>query len=61
MYVPAHFAVHDTAELHRLIQAHPLGMLVRQGPAGLDADHLPFELDPTGGPLGTLQIGRAHV
>jgi transcriptional regulator len=33
-------------------------MLVRQGGDGLDADHIPFELNPAAGPLGTL---TAHV
>jgi transcriptional regulator len=58
MYIPAHFAVSDPAALHRIIREHPLGMLVRQGGDGLDADHIPFELNPTDGPLGTL---TAHV
>jgi len=58
MYLPAHFAVSDPAVLHRIIREHPLGMLVRQGSGGLDADHLPFELDPATGALGTL---TAHV
>jgi transcriptional regulator len=58
MYIPAHFAVSDPAALHWIIREHPLGMLVRQGGDGLDADHIPFELDPATGPLGTL---TAHV
>lgn len=58
MYLPAHFAEARTAELHRLIEAHPLGALVTHGPDGLDADHLPFALDPDTGPHGTL---LAHV
>jgi transcriptional regulator len=58
MYIPAHFAVSDPAALHRIIREHPLGMLVRQGGDGLDADHIPFELNPATGPLGTL---TAHV
>ena len=58
MYIPAHFAITDPAELHRIIQAHPLGMLVTAGGQGLDADHIPFEFDPGVGPLGRL---RAHV
>lgn len=58
MYLPAHFAEPRPAELHRLIEAHPLGALVTHGPDGLDADHLPFALDPDTGPHGTL---LAHV
>lgn len=58
MYLPPHFAITDPAELHRLMREHPLGMLVRHGADGLDADHLPFAFDPADGPLGTLS---AHV
>ena len=58
MYLPTHFSSTDALALHRLLQAHPLGALVRSGPQGLDADHLPFEFDPGAGPLGTLS---AHV
>jgi transcriptional regulator len=58
MYLPAHFAVDNPEVLHRIIQEHPLGLVVSHGPQGLDAEHLPFEFDPAAGPLGTL---RAHV
>jgi transcriptional regulator len=58
MYIPPHFAVSDPAVLHRIIQEHPLGMLVTQPDGNFDADHLPFEFDPGVGPLGTL---TAHV
>lgn len=58
MYIPPHFAVTDPATLHRILREHPLGMLIRQGENGLDADHIPFEFEPSTGPLGTL---RAHV
>ncbi len=58
MYLPPHFAQTEPEALHRLMRAHPLGMLVTGGPEGLDADHIPFELDPASGPLGTLS---AHV
>jgi transcriptional regulator len=58
MHIPPHFAVTQPELLHRIIRAHPLGALVTHGPAGLDADHLPFEFDPGAGALGTLS---AHV
>lgn len=58
MYLPAVFAESRPEELYRFLAAHPLGMLVTQQPAGLEADHLPFLLDAARGPLGTLQ---AHV
>lgn len=44
MYLPAHFRESDTDALVALMRDHPLGMLVRQGAQGLDADHLPFEV-----------------
>ena len=58
MYLPEHFRESRVDELHRLIQAHPLGMLVHASGDGLDADHIPFELVPGEGPHGCL---RAHV
>lgn len=58
MYIPAHFAEDRAEELHRILRAHPLGMLVTHGSEGLDADHIPFEFDATQGPQGTL---LAHV
>lgn len=58
MYIPSHFEVQDVEALHRLIREHPFGMLVTHGTNGLDANHLPFELDLSAGTNGTL---RAHV
>lgn len=61
MYVPAHFAQTDTAELHQLITAHPFGVLVSHTAGGLDANHLPCHLDPAQGDLGTLHVHVARV
>lgn len=58
MYTPPHFALTQPEQLQRIIQAHPLGVLVTSGTAGLDADHIPFEFHSTSGPLGKLS---AHV
>ncbi|QQE09816.1 FMN-binding negative transcriptional regulator [Cupriavidus sp. ISTL7] len=58
MYIPSHFEVQDVEALHRLIREHPFGMLVTHGTNGLDANHLPFEVDLSAGTNGTL---RAHV
>jgi transcriptional regulator len=58
MYTPAHFAVTDPGVLHRVIREHPLGMLVTSVDGHLDANHIPFEYDPTIGPFGVL---TAHV
>ena len=57
MYVPEHFAVADEASLHDLIRGHPMGTLVTHGAAGLDANHVPFELEVADGKT----ILHAHV
>ena len=58
MYVPNHFLESRPEVLHDLMRAHPLGILITHGAEGLDANHLPFELDATLGKHGVL---RAHV
>lgn len=58
MYIPAQFQETRIAEMQQLIKAHPFGSLVTHGPAGLDATHIPFELDAAAGAHGVLQ---AHV
>jgi transcriptional regulator len=60
MYLPSHFREERIEVLHGLIEAHPLGALVRLGDDGLAADHLPFELVAASddAPRGVL---RAHV
>ena len=58
MYTPPHFAQNDPAHLARIMRDHPLGMLVTHQNGALDADHLPFEFDPSAGTHGVL---TAHV
>ncbi len=58
MYLPKHFEMTDIAALHGLIRKHPLGALVMNGTNGLDANHVPFELDTDPAPYGKL---LAHV
>ena len=58
MYLPDHFNEQRVAELYALMRAHPFGSLVTHTEAGLDANHIPFELAAEEGALGTL---RAHV
>jgi transcriptional regulator len=59
MYIPEHFAFPDgaTAELQDLIEAHNFGILIAAGEPP-EAAHLPFVIDRSRGPLGTL---IAHV
>jgi len=59
MYIPPHFAIQDTDALHRIIETHPLGVLVTQSPNGLDANHIPFELDRARGLL-IAHVARAN-
>ena len=63
MYLPQHFAETQMEELHRIIQEYPLGTLVTQSSKGLDANHIPFELDAERGEFGTLMahIARANT
>ena len=58
MYIPAHFLIQNAQDLHAILRDHPLGALVTSGPDGLDANHIPFEFDPSQGPHGLL---TAHV
>ena len=58
MYIPAEFEVTQVEELHQLIQNYPLGILFTHGRSGLDANHLPFELQVDHTELGIL---HAHV
>jgi len=58
MYLPAQFKEDRIPILHDLIRAHPFATLVTLDASGVVANHLPMELDPGAGPLGTL---RGHV
>jgi len=62
VYLPDHFAETRIEELRRIVREHPLGMLVTDTASGLDANHIPFELDPDRGAFGTLQghVARAN-
>jgi len=58
MYVPAHFEETRLEVLHDLVRNHPLATLVTLDRTGLNANHIPMELDPESQSLGTL---RGHV
>lgn len=51
MYNPAFFAETRPDLLHAFLRAHPLGVLVTNGPDGPEATHLPFFLDARAGLL----------
>lgn len=58
MYLPQHFEETNVGVLHDLIRAHPLGSLVVMTSQGLDANHIPFLVQPEPLPFGSL---RGHV
>lgn len=58
MYTPSHFDERRGEVLHALVHEHPLGLLVTHGTQGLDANPVPFLLEPRAGTPGVLQ---AHV
>ena len=56
MYLPSHFAENRPDALHRLIHDHPLATLVSlTAGGGLNAEHVPLEIDPAPAPFGTLR------
>lgn len=58
MYQPPHFKETRPEILHGLIRAHPLGLLVCNGPQGPIANPIPFLLDT---PEGQPAVLRAHL
>jgi len=60
--VPAQFAEPDLSVLHELIVRHPLGAWVAPTSDELVVNHIPFLLDATRGPSGTLMghVARAN-
>jgi len=62
MYLPEHFAERGVEPLQRILREFPLGTLVTHTGKGMDANHIPFELDAQRGAFGTLQghVARAN-
>jgi transcriptional regulator len=62
MYLPAAFAETDLTKLHDFIERHSFGLLVSQVEGLPFATHLPFLLERTSGPHGSLvcHIARAN-
>jgi transcriptional regulator len=62
MYLPRHFEQTDPAALHALMRDHPLATWVTHTDDGLVVNHVPFRLDATRGPHGTLigHVARAN-
>jgi transcriptional regulator len=62
MYIPSAFAETDLEKLHDFIEQHSFGLLVSHHERLPFATHLPFLLDRSSGPSGTLigHIARAN-
>lgn len=62
MYIPKPHEVSDLPTLHDLIRTHSLGTWATLGEDGLIINHVPFLLDTSRGPYGTLicHVARAN-
>jgi transcriptional regulator len=62
MYIPKLHEETDLAVLHAWVRAHPLGTWATLGGGELIVNHVPFLLDATRGPYGTLlcHVARAN-
>lgn len=62
MYVPPYHAMSGCREAQALIEAYPLGAWAALTTDGLVANHIPFLLDRSRGPFGTLlgHVSRAN-
>jgi transcriptional regulator len=62
MYVPQLHEETDLAVLHALMRSHPLGTWATQAQSEIIVNHVPFLVDPTRGPYGTLMchVARAN-
>jgi len=58
MYIPKHFEEPRTDVLHELMRARPLATLITLSSDGLNANHIPLQIDALPQPFGTL---RGHV
>jgi transcriptional regulator len=61
MYQPTHHREDRLEVQHQLIEDHPLGLLISAGSAGLVANAIPFLLQRSSGPRGTLQTHMARA
>jgi transcriptional regulator len=58
MYCPAHFAESRPEVLYALMRGYPLATLVTMGNDGLNADHIPLQLETSG---DSRLVLRGHV
>jgi transcriptional regulator len=61
MYQPLPHRQESLEAQHALIRSHPLGLLISHGAAGLEANSIPFLIDPNASKFGTLQAHMARA
>ena len=61
MYEPPLHRNEDREAILSLIRAHPLGLLISHGAQGLEANSIPFLIDPAASKFGTLQAHMARA
>jgi len=61
VYVPAHFALDDIAQLHEAIRQSPFATIVSQSADGLIASHVPMLVESGPGANGTLLFHFARA
>ena len=61
MYQPLPHRQEQLEAQHALIRSHPLGLLISHGAEGLQANSIPFLIDPKASRLGTLQAHMARA
>jgi len=61
MYEPPLHRQDQLDAQHALIRAHPLGLLISHGAQGLEANSIPFLIDPAASKFGTLQAHMARA
>jgi transcriptional regulator len=62
MYLPSHFEEAHVDVLHSLIRSRPLATLITMTTEGVEANHIPLQLDAGTGEFGTLcgHVARAN-
>lgn len=61
MYTPSQFINRDMGALHAMIRKHPFALLLTPHAGAVQLTHLPFHLDASRGPKGTLEAHLAKV
>jgi transcriptional regulator len=61
MYQPLPHRQEQLEAQHALIRGHPLGLLISHGADGLQANSIPFLIDPRASRFGTLQAHMARA